>query len=70
LKVATPLLFSAAVPSKCISVHRIAEASQKFTCPGVTAVVPAITVAVSVTTLPEAIELPDDTGWPPEVIAS
>jgi hypothetical protein len=35
-------------------VQYLAVASQKATCPGFTTVVPAATVAVSVTTLPEA----------------
>ena len=38
-----------------MSVQSVAVASQKFTCPGVTSTLPAITVAVSVTTLPDAI---------------
>ena len=42
-------------------------ATQKFTVPVVTAVAPDVTVAVSVTTLPGAIEV---TGLPPEVTAS
>jgi hypothetical protein len=41
-------------------------ATQKFTCPTVTGVVPAIIVAVSVTALPEATEV---TALPAEVIA-
>ena len=44
-----------------------AEASQKFTCPVVNAVDPAFTVAVSVTTVPEAIVV---TGADAEVTAS
>ena len=36
-----------------MSVQYFAVASQKFTCPVVTAVDPAVTVAVSVTTVPE-----------------
>lgn len=39
-------------------------ASQKFTCPSLSAVPPAWTVAVRVTTVPPATE---DTGFPPEV---
>jgi hypothetical protein len=42
------------------------EASQKFTCPGVTAAPPEVTVAVRVTTLPDATEL---VAVPPEVTA-
>ena len=38
-----------------MSVQLGAVASQKFTCPTVTDVVPALTVAVSVTALPEVI---------------
>jgi hypothetical protein len=45
-------------------VQYFAEASQKFTCPVVTAVPPTCTVAVSVTTLPEATVV---TAPPPEV---
>jgi hypothetical protein len=48
-------------------VQNAAEASQNSTCPGVTAVPPTFTVAVSVTTLPEVTELTD---VPPEVTAS
>ena len=44
----------------------LAEASQKFTWPGVTAVVPALTVAVSTTTLPEVTVV---TALSPEVTA-
>jgi hypothetical protein len=36
-----------------MSVHDAAEASQKYTCPVVTGVAPASTVAVSDTTVPE-----------------
>lgn len=42
-----------------------AVASQKFTCPGLTAVTPAFTVAVRVTTLPVVTDV---TAVPPEVI--
>jgi hypothetical protein len=42
-----------------------AAASQNFTCPGFT-IAPALTVAVSVTTLPDATVV---TGFPPEVTA-
>jgi hypothetical protein len=44
-----------------------ADASQKFTCPAVSAVLPAMTVAVSVTTLPAGTEV---TGLPADVITS
>jgi S-adenosylmethionine/arginine decarboxylase-like enzyme len=50
-----------------MSVQYLAAASQKFTCPGVTGVVPVVTVAVSVTTLPEATVV---MTLPPEVTAS
>jgi hypothetical protein len=49
-----------------MSVQVVADASQKFTCPGVTAVPPAFTCAVSVTAVPAATEL---TEFPPDVIA-
>jgi hypothetical protein len=49
-----------------MSVQLLAVASQKFTCPGVTGVEPASTVAVSVTTLPEATVV---TVLPAEVTA-
>jgi hypothetical protein len=44
----------------------VAEASQKFTCPVVNAVAPALTFAISVTTLPKATVV---TALPPEVTA-
>jgi hypothetical protein len=47
-----------------MSVQYVAAASQKVTCPMVTGVVPAVTVAVSVTTLPEEIVV---TALPAEV---
>jgi hypothetical protein len=47
-------------------VQRAAGASQKFTCPVVNAVDPALTDAVSVMTLPEATEV---TGAVPDVTA-
>jgi hypothetical protein len=37
-----------------MSVHELTDASQKSTCPAVTGVEPALTVAVKVTTVPEA----------------
>jgi hypothetical protein len=48
-----------------MSVQVVADASQKFTCPGLTAVPPAFTCAVSVTALPAATEV---TELPPEVM--
>ena len=47
--------------------HELAVASQKFTWPTVTGVDPARTVAVSVTTLPDATVV---TERPPAAIAS
>jgi hypothetical protein len=47
-----------------MSVQDIAVASQKFTSPTVTGVVPAVTVAVNVTTLPDVTV---ETALPPEV---
>jgi hypothetical protein len=49
-----------------MSVQYVTVASQKFTCPIVSAVVPALTDAVSDTTLPEATVV---TELPPEVTA-
>ena len=49
-----------------MSVQWVAVASQKFTCPGVTGLLPAVTVAVSVTTLPDVTVV---TELPPEVTA-
>ena len=42
-----------------------AAASQKFTCPSVSAVAPTCTVAINVITVPPSTE---DTAFPPEVI--
>jgi hypothetical protein len=50
-----------------MSVQYVAAASQKVTCPMVTGVVPAVTVAVSVTTLPEEIVV---TALPAEVVVT
>src|SRR5277367_4255464 len=50
-----------------MSVQNLAVASQKLTCPGVTGVLPAITVAVRVTTLPGATVV---TAFLPEVTDS
>src|ERR1700759_1423118 len=47
-----------------MSVQEAAVASQKFTCPSLSVVAPACTVAVNVTTVPPATE---DTALPPEV---
>ena len=47
----------------------MADASQKLTCPTLTPVLPDFTVAVSVTTLPEATDPPDAIPAPPELIA-
>jgi hypothetical protein len=47
-----------------MSVQEAAVASQKFTCPSMSVVAPACTVAVNVTTVPPATE---DTALPPEV---
>jgi hypothetical protein len=52
------------VPIIWISSQYAAAASQNFTSPGVTGVDPAVTVAVSVTTLPAAMVV---TGLPPDV---
>jgi hypothetical protein len=49
-----------------MSVQYFAVASQKLTCPVVTAVLPAFTVAVSVTTLPDVTVA---TVVPPDVTA-
>jgi hypothetical protein len=64
LKMAVPAFVSCAVPSRWTSVQDFAVASQKFTWPTVTGVLPAVTAAVSATTLPEAIVV---TALPPEV---
>jgi hypothetical protein len=64
---AVPAAVSCDVPSKCTSVQLLAEASQKFTWPTVTAVDPASTVAVSATTLPAATVA---TAPAPEVTAN
>jgi hypothetical protein len=49
-----------------MSAQYFAVASQKLTCPVVTAVLPALTVAVSVTMLPDATVV---TVFPPDVNA-
>jgi hypothetical protein len=53
-----------------MSAQESAKASQKFTCPTVTLVELETTVAVSVTTLPEATDPPDATTLPPDVMVS
>jgi hypothetical protein len=58
---AVPALVNCAVPTIWISSQYAAVASQKFTNPGVTGVAPVVTLAVSVTTVPEATE---DSGIP------
>ena len=65
--VAVPPVVNCAVPRIWMSVQYAAVASQNFTSPGVTGVVPASTVAVRVTTLPEATVV---TPAPPEVTDS
>src|ERR1039458_4441614 len=50
-----------------MSEQAFAVASQKFTCPGVTGAPPALTVAVSVITVPGATTV---TATPPAVTAS
>jgi hypothetical protein len=65
--IAVPALVNWAVPSRWMSVQKAADASQKFTCPGVTGIPPAFTVAVSVTTLPDATVV---TAAPPDVTES
>jgi len=64
---AVPAELNCAVPSQWISVQLLAVASQKFTCPTVTADVPAITAAVNVTGLPAATVV---TGLPSAVNVS
>jgi hypothetical protein len=61
---AVPALVNCAVPARWMSVQDAAVASQKFTCPSVSAAPAAWTVAVKVTTVPPATE---DTAFPPEV---
>jgi len=48
-------------------VQYFADASQKFTCPVVNVVVPAVTAAVSVSTVPDVTVV---TGRPATVVAS
>jgi hypothetical protein len=50
-------------------VQDVAEASQKLICPMVSFAEPASTAAVSVISLPDATDPPDDIALPPEVIA-
>jgi hypothetical protein len=63
---AVPVLVNCLVPRRWMSVQCAADASQKFTCPVVTAVVPVFTVAVSVTTLLDATVV---TVLPPDATA-
>jgi hypothetical protein len=51
--VAVPALVNCAIPKRWISAQATALASQKFTRPGVTGVVPVRTVAVRITAVPE-----------------
>jgi hypothetical protein len=67
LNVAVPLLVNCAVKRRWISVQDLAKESQKFTWPGVTGADPAMTVAVSVTTLPDETVV---TALPPLLTAS
>jgi len=66
LRLAVPELVNCAVPNKWMSEQWGAAASQKLTWPAVTAVLVNVTVAVSVTTLPETTEV---TPLPPDVTA-
>src|ERR1700679_77085 len=63
---AVPALVNCAVPTRLMSVQYFAEALQKLTCPAVTTLPLAFTVAVSATTLPEGTE---ETRAPSEVTA-
>jgi hypothetical protein len=60
-------LVNCEVANKWVSSQWVAAASQKFTWPTVTGVIPAFTVAVSVTTLPETTVV---TTLPSELTAS
>ena len=51
-----------------MSVQYVAAASQKFTWPVVTPVVPAATAATKVNSLPELRDPPDDREFDPELI--
>src|ERR1700733_7499226 len=64
---AVPAAVSCDVPSRWMSAQLLAEASQKFTWPTVTAAVPAFTVAVNATTLPAGTVV---TAPAPEVTAN
>src|ERR1700733_8471255 len=61
-RLAVPALVNWALPIRWIGSQYFAVASQKFTCPA-RAVDPPLTVAVSMTTVPDATEV---TGLPPE----
>ena len=67
MNAAVPPLVSCAEPIKFTPVHAVAAALQKFTCPTATGVLPASTVAVRVTTLPDVTVV---TALPPELTAS
>jgi hypothetical protein len=58
---AVPFEVSCAVPSMAMSSQKLALASQKSTCPGVTGFVPDVTVAVNVRAVPW-LTLFDDTA--------
>jgi hypothetical protein len=59
LTVAVPALVSCAVPMLWIESHEAAAASQKLTCPVFNGAEPEVTVALSVTTVPEATDWTD-----------
>jgi hypothetical protein len=61
------VLVNCALPRRWMSSQYVAVASQKLTCPIVSEVDPALTVAVSATAVFEATDV---IGEPPEVIAS
>src|ERR1700692_1269569 len=65
--VAVPALVNCAVPSRWMAVQDFAVASQKLIWPGATGALPAMTVAVSVTTIPDATVV---TVFPAEVTDS
>src|ERR1700686_400930 len=65
--VAVPALVNCAVPSRWMSVQDFAVASQKLIWPDATGVLPAMTVAVNVTTVPDVTVA---TAFPAEVTDS
>jgi hypothetical protein len=67
VNVAVPELVNWLVPKTWMSVQYVAAPSQKLTCPVVTAVAPAVTVAVRVTAPPDGTVV---TTLLPEVITS